>query len=196
MTDAKLDRACAIFEIRPSAKPAEIKKRYRRLARRWHPDRFANDPVRQAEATRRMQEINEAYHVLTESPPPPEPTARPAPPPPPPQPQAWTAPGRMSQAEIDAIAAAIRIMDRQQRTWSPPSPSQVLSLLAALGSYCSAVRYFSGARGVELLIATFILLPLGVGAFLLPLLLAWCGTGTARAAGWGALLLPLLLLLG
>jgi curved DNA-binding protein CbpA len=46
--------------VRPDANEEEIRKAYRRLAIRWHPDR--NPGV--SDATQRFQEISEAYAVL------------------------------------------------------------------------------------------------------------------------------------
>lgn len=42
-----------------------VKQRFRELAKKHHPDRFATDPVKHAQATKRMAEINHAYEVLT-----------------------------------------------------------------------------------------------------------------------------------
>ena len=47
------------LELSPEATSAEIKASYRRLATKYHPDR--NDS---AEALKRFEAINEAYHVL------------------------------------------------------------------------------------------------------------------------------------
>ena len=41
--------------------PEDIKRRYRELALRWHPDRNQDDPL----ANERMQQLNRAYEVLT-----------------------------------------------------------------------------------------------------------------------------------
>ena len=49
-----------------TATDAEIKKAYHALARRYHPDNFANDPVRLEMANRKMRDINEAYAKITE----------------------------------------------------------------------------------------------------------------------------------
>lgn len=57
-------RAYAIIGLRPGASPRELKEQYKRLAKTWHPDRWANDPVNQAEATQRMRMINDAYATL------------------------------------------------------------------------------------------------------------------------------------
>src|SRR4030095_13165944 len=59
-----LVRACAELGVTPSASAREAKRAYRKLVRRWHPDRFANDPQGQAEATLRLQRITEAYQAI------------------------------------------------------------------------------------------------------------------------------------
>lgn len=60
-----LVRACAELGVTPSASRREAKRAYKKLVRRWHPDRFARDPQAQAEATLRLQRITEAYQVIT-----------------------------------------------------------------------------------------------------------------------------------
>ena len=49
----------ATLQVDPGADPEVIEAAYRRLARKWHPDKNA-DP----QAGDRMQELNEAYEVL------------------------------------------------------------------------------------------------------------------------------------
>src|SRR4051794_41612541 len=49
----------AALEVPPGATPEEIAAAYRRLAKRWHPDRGGGAP-----AAARMAEINVAYDVL------------------------------------------------------------------------------------------------------------------------------------
>ncbi|CAG0985633.1 Curved DNA-binding protein [Burkholderiales bacterium] len=51
----------ALLEVPRSATAEEIKKSYRRLARKYHPD-----VSKEKDAERRMQEINEAYAVLSD----------------------------------------------------------------------------------------------------------------------------------
>ncbi len=60
----ELVRACAELGVTPSASLREAKRAYKRLVKRWHPDRFASDPQAQAEATLRLQRITEAYQVI------------------------------------------------------------------------------------------------------------------------------------
>ncbi len=50
-----------ILELDRSASDADIKKAYRRLAMKFHPDR---NPGKEKEATERFKELNEAYSVL------------------------------------------------------------------------------------------------------------------------------------
>jgi DnaJ-class molecular chaperone len=50
------------LDVTEKASPEEIKKTYRKLAFKYHPDRTSNDP----EATQRMKEINEAYATLSD----------------------------------------------------------------------------------------------------------------------------------
>ena len=49
----------AVLGVAPGASGEEVAAAYRRLAKRWHPDR-----ARGQEATRRMAEINAAYDLV------------------------------------------------------------------------------------------------------------------------------------
>jgi hypothetical protein len=51
-------------ELGPGASAREVRQQFKRLARRWHPDRFARDPQGQAEAAARMRRINAAYELI------------------------------------------------------------------------------------------------------------------------------------
>ena len=51
-----------LLEVDRSAGPDEIKRSYRRLARRWHPDANPDDP----EAESRFKEISLAYETLSD----------------------------------------------------------------------------------------------------------------------------------
>lgn len=52
-----------ILEIKPNATPSEIKKSYRKLAIKWHPDK---NPDNKEEAEEKFKKISEAYHILAD----------------------------------------------------------------------------------------------------------------------------------
>ena len=52
--------------VSPSAADEEIKKAYRELARKYHPDKYINNPLADL-AQEKMKEINEAYDTIIKS---------------------------------------------------------------------------------------------------------------------------------
>jgi DnaJ-class molecular chaperone len=60
----EIARAYAVLGVRPGVSLPELRRRYKALVRQWHPDRFAADPVGQAEAATTMRQINDAYRTL------------------------------------------------------------------------------------------------------------------------------------
>lgn len=52
-----------VLGVSPSASDDEIKDAYRRLARKYHPDNYVNNPLSDL-ATEKMKEINEAYDEI------------------------------------------------------------------------------------------------------------------------------------
>jgi len=58
-----IDEAYVVFGLTRKASDAEIKKKYRELANKYHPDKNPNDIEAQAEMTK----INNAYEIITES---------------------------------------------------------------------------------------------------------------------------------
>lgn len=108
MTIDLVAHAYATIGLRPGASARELKDQYRKLVKTWHPDRWANDPVNQAEAAQRMRAINAAYATLHRA----QTTRRVEPQPPAPQhdPPAdhWSVSHRsMTDEELDAIVNAI-----------------------------------------------------------------------------------------
>ncbi len=64
MARAKFDKDYyRVMELSPEATEDEIRRAYRRLALRWHPDRNPGN----AEAEERFKEISEAYAVLVDA---------------------------------------------------------------------------------------------------------------------------------
>src|SRR5438105_2201701 len=59
---AQVDHIARLLGITPEATLADIKKAYRRLARKYHPDRHNGDPA----AAAQFREITEAYDTLTD----------------------------------------------------------------------------------------------------------------------------------
>ncbi|KAK3441563.1 hypothetical protein EUGRSUZ_B02081 [Eucalyptus grandis] len=56
----------AVLGIRRDASSSDIKSAYRKLAMKWHPDKWAGNPQVAGEAKRRFQQIQEAYSVLSD----------------------------------------------------------------------------------------------------------------------------------
>lgn len=52
-----------ILELPKNSSDADIKKAYRKLAMKWHPDKNPNNAE---EAAKKFQEIGEAYDVLSD----------------------------------------------------------------------------------------------------------------------------------
>lgn len=55
-----------VLGISPGASEEEIKRAYRDLARKYHPDNYADNPLADL-AQEKMKEINEAYDALTKA---------------------------------------------------------------------------------------------------------------------------------
>src|SRR5436190_3549186 len=60
----RVDRAFATLGLRRDVSAEKAQQEYRRLVRRWHPDRYTGDPQGHAEASLRMRQINAAFDVI------------------------------------------------------------------------------------------------------------------------------------
>lgn len=54
-----------ILGLAPSATLTDARTAFRRLAKNWHPDRFARDPVKVKSAEEKMKQVNAAFHCLS-----------------------------------------------------------------------------------------------------------------------------------
>ena len=54
----------SVLGVSPDASDAEVKKAYRELARKYHPDNYQDNPLADL-AEEKMKEINEAYDTIT-----------------------------------------------------------------------------------------------------------------------------------
>lgn len=59
-----MDRYYEILGLKLNASPDEVKNAYRQLAKRWHPDKFHDNPESQKQAEAKFKEIVEAYTIL------------------------------------------------------------------------------------------------------------------------------------
>ncbi len=55
-----------VLGVSPSATDDEIKAAYRNLAKKYHPDNYANSPLADV-ASEKMKEVNEAYDTIMNS---------------------------------------------------------------------------------------------------------------------------------
>lgn len=53
-----------VLGLKSDASPEEIKQAYFKLAKKWHPDLFINNPEELKIAEKKFQEINEAYEMI------------------------------------------------------------------------------------------------------------------------------------
>ena len=54
-----------VLGVSENATDEEIKAAYRRLVKKYHPDRFANDPEKHAAASEKLKQVNAAYDMIT-----------------------------------------------------------------------------------------------------------------------------------
>jgi DnaJ-class molecular chaperone len=65
-TPAEIERAraLAVLELPSNATKSEIQSAYRRLCRKYHPDRYANDTAKASAAHELFVELHRAYKLL------------------------------------------------------------------------------------------------------------------------------------
>ena len=56
----------SVLGVKPDASDQEIKKAYRELARKYHPDNYMDNPLADL-AEEKMKEVNEAYDAITKA---------------------------------------------------------------------------------------------------------------------------------
>ncbi len=66
MTHDHLDSAYATLGLTHDASSSAVKRQYKALVRKWHPDRFIDDPQGIAEATLMLKAVNHAYSTIHE----------------------------------------------------------------------------------------------------------------------------------
>jgi DnaJ-domain-containing protein 1 len=54
----------AALGLKPGAPFNEVRSQFRKLMRKYHPDRFADDPRKQAQMTKKSQAISEAFAAI------------------------------------------------------------------------------------------------------------------------------------
>ena len=55
-----------VLEINQNATPDEIKKAYKKLVLKYHPDKSSQNGINKEEAEKKFKEIGEAYEILSD----------------------------------------------------------------------------------------------------------------------------------
>ena len=64
----ELRQAYGVLQVEFEASALVIKQAYRRMAQRWHPDKWPADSPEQRQATEKMSRINSAYRLIRHAP--------------------------------------------------------------------------------------------------------------------------------
>ena len=203
MDATELRHAYAVLGLSPPVSEPRLKQRYKVLVRRWHPDRFQNDPAGQAEAAVRLRNINIAYEAvlaslgLEEPPQNADPPIAPPPVAPPTVKRPFSTGGRgfsLSPEQIDGIVDSI---NRNNRMFPPESALERRVSLAVVFGYFVAAVILQSTGGPGLLIFSRLIL-----YFVLPLYLIWVhedpyapSSIILRVLGWLLMAAPAMVLL-
>jgi DnaJ-class molecular chaperone len=114
----ELRRAYQILDIPLSASAHLIKQAYRRLVKRWHPDKYPSGTAAHAEATHMTKLINEAYSKIEHAP---------------------------LRHHIEANPLAQRTATQAMRTWTDESTSQTAEKFPNTDRIEFWVRFVCGA---------------------------------------------------
>jgi len=165
-------------------------RRYRSLAKRWHPDRYQADPVGQADATETLRAINIAYEIVAGS------LRSAEPPQPAPSSDSVDRPFSLSREQIDAIVDSI---NRGSKVSLLPEMSvhRWLSLAAVFAYLLGALIFYNADPRISRVVGELIVY------FCLPLFLIWFADLDNRSAfesrlfrivGWLFMALPAVVL--
>jgi curved DNA-binding protein CbpA len=61
---AELDRCYRMLDLPFGAPMEQVTKQWKTYLKKWHPDRYANDPAQQADATLVTQQLNDAHKKI------------------------------------------------------------------------------------------------------------------------------------
>ena len=181
-------RAYAILGVPPSTTSDEVKRAYRALVRKWHPDHYDTDPVSREEATRTMAMINWAYHrivntktdavgnaMLGSS-------------------AVGSIPSPFTRNQVDDIVKAI-VSDRSFTSeWSDPWNRVAVWVAMIWVTLVALVSWFGPKTGFDPLVGRAVA---SVGALSLMMAcvgMIWFGNGGYRILGWIFLVFFVLLL--
>ena len=167
-----LRHAFAVLGLSPPVTESRLRRRYKTLVKRWHPDRFQSDPAGQAEANQKLRDINIAYDVVAAALASPGGASEPPPP---------ASPSQPSHATVTPPSARVQDQRTSPASWSPHESDALVDAINRMSSWTPAgepdwIRVISGLITVFwfLFVATrkgvAVLLPLAV---LLSLVLVW-----------------------
>jgi hypothetical protein len=191
--DTEVRRAYAVLELTPPVSADTLRKQYRHLAKRWHPDRHASDPAAHADATDRMRRINDAFRLVASSL---EAAPRPAPAAGANATPRWAGAGRtasrMTREEIEEMVASIN----RSNDWTlwPRISRERWYGLGAMGGYLALTALLPRhAARVAALGVLFAWIPLCIVWMADSDLVPFEARRWLRRLGWGFLALPLLM---